>query len=314
MAEKVRVHHMARELSVSSKAILEKCRAEDVDLKNHMSTVTAGLAATIRDWFSDGAHDSSVETAVRVDLEKARVKRRPLKKKEVAEAPVEPSLPTHESTTAVAEAPELAAPVAPASVGPSAPEPAVAVAAEMPVPVMEASPAAVLPVPDVIEPPVVAETEPVEAPTVPVVEAERPAAEAPVAPTDAPASDEPEAAEEAGDAPQELSPVGPQNVPAPAQLVGPRVIRVESPEPVPSSPPRPRYRPARPPSRGPAEKRKGIAPGLPRPAGACRGSTRPMPGRPSVDRPNRSPAVAGATHCGGRRRFLRRAGSACPRH
>ena len=282
MAEKVRVHHMARELSVSSKTILEKCRAEDVDLKNHMSTVTAGLAATIRDWFSKGAHDSSVETATRVDLDKARVKRRPLKAKVVDTAPVEPSLPPGEAATAVAEAPEPVAPVAPASVDLSAPEPVVAVEAEVPAPVMEATPAALAappPASEVAELPVLTETEPAGGPTVPVVELERPAAEAPVAPTDAPASDEPgppDVAEETPVEPPQPSLVGPQNVPAPAQLVGPRVIRVESPEPVPSSPPRPRYRPARPPARGPAEPpmvtpgsgRRGRPPGAGTDAGA----------------------------------------------
>ena len=33
---------LAKELSVSSKAIIEKCRAEDIEVKNHMHVLTAG--------------------------------------------------------------------------------------------------------------------------------------------------------------------------------------------------------------------------------------------------------------------------------
>ena len=84
MAEKLRVHHLAVELGVGSKDILQKCRDEDLDLKNHMSTVTAGLAATIREWFSEGSHLTTVETTERIDLKKVRVKRRPRKKKKTA--------------------------------------------------------------------------------------------------------------------------------------------------------------------------------------------------------------------------------------
>ena len=75
-----RVHLLAKELGVKSKAIIEKCQAEGLDqVKNHMSTISAGLAATIREWFSEGEHATTVETSKRVDLKKVRVKR---KKKE----------------------------------------------------------------------------------------------------------------------------------------------------------------------------------------------------------------------------------------
>ena len=76
MAEKTRVHQLAKELGVSSKAILEKCKAEDIPVKNHMSTLSAGLEATIREWFSEGTHATTVETADRVDLTKVRRKRK----------------------------------------------------------------------------------------------------------------------------------------------------------------------------------------------------------------------------------------------
>lgn len=70
-----RVHLLAKELNVKSKAIVEKCQAEGLDqVKNHMSTISVGLAATIREWFSEGDHSTTVEVAKRVDLKKARVK------------------------------------------------------------------------------------------------------------------------------------------------------------------------------------------------------------------------------------------------
>jgi translation initiation factor IF-2 len=72
-----RVHLLATELGVKSKAIIDKCRAEGLEnITNHMSPVTAGLAATIREWFSGGEHGTAVESAEKVDLEKVRVKRK----------------------------------------------------------------------------------------------------------------------------------------------------------------------------------------------------------------------------------------------
>jgi len=48
-----RIFELAKELGVTSKIVLEKCRAEGIEVKNHMSTVKAGLAAAIIGWFSD---------------------------------------------------------------------------------------------------------------------------------------------------------------------------------------------------------------------------------------------------------------------
>ncbi len=79
-----RVHILAKELGVKSTAIVEKCQAEGLDVKNHMSTISAGLAATISEWFSEGEHATTVETTARVDLKKVRIKKRK-KKKEPAE-------------------------------------------------------------------------------------------------------------------------------------------------------------------------------------------------------------------------------------
>jgi hypothetical protein len=76
MADKMRVHILAKELNVSSKSIIDKCRAEGVDsVKNHMSTLSAGLHATIREWFSDYRPTESLETATPIDLTRVRLKR-----------------------------------------------------------------------------------------------------------------------------------------------------------------------------------------------------------------------------------------------
>ncbi|MCH7995937.1 MAG: translation initiation factor IF-2 N-terminal domain-containing protein, partial [Planctomycetes bacterium] len=57
----MRVHILANELNVASKDIITKCRAEGIDtVKNHMSTLSAGLHATIIEWFSEGSQDSAL--------------------------------------------------------------------------------------------------------------------------------------------------------------------------------------------------------------------------------------------------------------
>jgi translation initiation factor IF-2 len=70
-----RVYILAKELDVKSSAIVKKCQDEDLDIKNHMSVISAGLAATIREWFSEGENITTVETSKRVDLEKVRIKK-----------------------------------------------------------------------------------------------------------------------------------------------------------------------------------------------------------------------------------------------
>ncbi len=83
-----RISDIAKELGIASKAIVEKCLAEGIPsdkVKGHMSTVSAGLEATIREWFSNesGAH-TAVETLEHVDIEKVKAKApaRSRKKKE----------------------------------------------------------------------------------------------------------------------------------------------------------------------------------------------------------------------------------------
>jgi len=80
-----RVYILAKELGVKSAAIVKKCQDENLDVKNHMATISAGLAATIREWFSEGENVTTIETAEKVDLEKVRVKKsRPKAAKETA--------------------------------------------------------------------------------------------------------------------------------------------------------------------------------------------------------------------------------------
>jgi len=81
-----RVYILAKKLGVKSSAIVEKCQAEGLAVKNHMSVISAGLAATIQEWFSEGENVTTIETAEKVDLEKVRVKRKPAKTKKTAKA------------------------------------------------------------------------------------------------------------------------------------------------------------------------------------------------------------------------------------
>ncbi|MHC4467181.1 MAG: translation initiation factor IF-2 [Planctomycetota bacterium] len=76
-----RVYLLAKELGVNSSAIVKKCQNENLDVKNHMSTISAGLAATIREWFSEGMNITTVETSEKVDLKKVRKAKKKKKKK-----------------------------------------------------------------------------------------------------------------------------------------------------------------------------------------------------------------------------------------
>ena len=76
-----RVYILARELDIKSSAIVKKCHDEGLDVKNHMSVISAGLAATIREWFSESDNITTVETAEKVDLRKARVRKKAVRKR-----------------------------------------------------------------------------------------------------------------------------------------------------------------------------------------------------------------------------------------
>jgi translation initiation factor IF-2 len=76
-----RVYILAKELGVKSSAIVKKCQDEGLEIKNHMSVISAGLAATIREWFTEGDNVTTVETSDKVDLTKVRIKKQKKAKK-----------------------------------------------------------------------------------------------------------------------------------------------------------------------------------------------------------------------------------------
>ena len=219
-----RVFELARELGVTSKHILAKCSAEGLELKNHMATLSAGLQATIREWFTEAPSGTAVETAAHVDLGKAReAGKRQRRRRGEAEAPAVEAPPPAEAEAPVAVA------EAPAVVVEAAPAPAVAA---------EAAPMA----------------PPIETTAPPPVE-EAPAAPAPAAgpvgqPAAPPVPGPTAAASPAGPQPPapppkpEVKPAGPQLVPGPARLRGPRIVRVERPDVLVPRSPRPSSRPA----------------------------------------------------------------------
>jgi len=214
----MRVHLLAKDLGVSSKAIIDKCAAEGIAIKNHMHVLSAGLEATIREWFSIGSHVTAIEDSGPVDIEKARATRPSKKKKKIEEAPVAEADP---AAVEVEEAPQHVAP------------------------------------PEDVEPTVEPEPEPVvAAPAMPVITAppppmplEAPEAAPPPGPAMAPAPAR--VAASVAEPPGKPAPtkekakpavVGPQNVPAPAVLQGPKLIRMERPDYVQAPPPRPSFR------------------------------------------------------------------------
>jgi len=205
-----RVFEIAKQLGVTSKAVVAKCHDEGIPddvIKNHMSSVSAGLEATIHEWFGDagGGGGTAVETAAKVDITKARAKPKAKKAHRKAEpkpeAPAEAPEPqpevmveTHPETRAapVPEEPRGGAPAA----EPEAPEPPAPVK-----PATHARPA------EPVEP-AVKKPEPVAKPNVPR-------------------------------RPKVITPAGPQlEKKTPVKMSGPKVVRVEAPEAL--EPPRPR--------------------------------------------------------------------------
>ncbi len=223
-----RVFELAKDLGVRSKDILDKCHAEGLDLKNHMAALSAGLEATIREWFSEvqvAAPHSAVETSAAVDLTTARQKAATERKRRRHKAG---------EGVAVEETEGAAEGEAPA-------EEAVAVAEE-------AAPAAEMAVEEAA-PQAAEEVEAVaQAPAQPQEAPQEPQAAAPVQAEQPPAPANRVKEPEARGVPNkpvvpEVRPAGPQLVPRPAKLQGPRVVRVETPDRLPTPTRRPRPRP-----------------------------------------------------------------------
>lgn len=233
-----RVFEIAKELSVKSKAIVEKCAAEGIpNITNHMSSVSAGLEATIREWFGDAQQHTAVETAERVDLEKVRVKprKKAARKRNAASDEGEPA--GDQTATAVAE-PEAR------TTRPATPKPPATPAPEEPEPQRTPPPEATPDEPEVttetetLEPPAEQETPAPtpESPTTPDVPDAEPETLAPAA-----SQQQPDEPVDAGQKPvmnvphrpKVTKPAGPRlEVQTPAKLSGPKVVRIEQPDPV----------------------------------------------------------------------------------
>jgi translation initiation factor IF-2 len=237
-----------------------------------MSTVSAGLAETIREWFSGSEHKTSVETAAPVDLTKVKRRRpsRRKKKTEQADQETETAEPAETATTVAEPSEETETPTAPEKPAEETQPAEPVTAEETPAPAETAS------VQEkeefVQEPPQPAETASAEtteeAPQPPAEKTgeglvaeppQEPAAGKEEAPAE-PAKEKPETLQPAAKAPPETGkqkkekkkdkkpPVGPQNVPSPAQMQGPKVVGFAKPEPVQNRGPRsrPRSRPTGP--------------------------------------------------------------------
>jgi len=230
LAEKLRVHTLSKELGVTSKAILEKCKLEGIEgVTNHMSTVSAGLAETIREWFSAQSQGTAVETAPPVDLEKVRAKRRPTRKRKKAAAATEAE-GGETADAGTKEKREEAAPPAPAE--PVATE----VAAEAPAGAEgKATPETVAPAGGAV-----AVEEPPSQPTTVETPTQAPRKQAPAATTTAPTRIKPKPKPKPK--PEPVRPAGPQNVPAPAQMRGPKVVGFAKPDVIDRPVPRSRMR------------------------------------------------------------------------
>ncbi|MDP7162514.1 MAG: translation initiation factor IF-2 N-terminal domain-containing protein, partial [Phycisphaerae bacterium] len=194
-----RIFELARELGVTSKLMLGKCRAEGLDVKNHMSTVSEGLAATINEWFSDmSTVGSAVETTDHVDLKKAHADAKKVRQRQ-------------KKTTAPAE------------------EPAAELQAEVQEPAEEHQPAQVAAEAPAAEAAQAVETQPPgeTAGAEVASQANEAQGEKPPVGEPKPPKKEKKKAEKPS---KSIKAAGPQVVPHPATLKGPRVIRMEKPD------------------------------------------------------------------------------------
>jgi len=166
LAKQKRIFEIAKDLGVDSKAIVAKCHAEGIPVetvKNHMSTISAGLEQTIREWFTQ--HDTSggtataIETSEKVDLDQVRTKA-PRRKKAsskdeggdtaatttvTVDAPADaPSEPIAAPMPAVTPTAPTAAPVAPSEVKAQPVTPAVEVKARKIEPTISTQPASTI--------------------------------------------------------------------------------------------------------------------------------------------------------------------------
>ncbi len=144
----IRVNELAKELGVESKAILTKLREEGLGdaAPNHQSSISLGLAETVRGWHAEGAlggGGGGTAVAVEAPPSKAtKAKKSTRKKSADSEEGAEDSTPSDTLTEAAPEA--APAPVAeqPTADAPVAPAPVVEAPVEAPAPVAPVAPAA----------------------------------------------------------------------------------------------------------------------------------------------------------------------------
>ena len=235
MAKGIRVSQLAKELGVENKVILEKLKQEGLADKAplHSSTISLGLADTVRDWHSSGGLSELIK---QYSGSSASSKKKTASKKKsaetdgpdeeggvatlVAEADSEPSI----SDPMTDEPPVPTKTVVRASVE-APPEPIAPVISESPVQVE----------PDVLAPALVD----VPAPSSPSIAATvAPAVPPSVATPGAPKAIIPQPSarptvrlERSGAArPERLAPVAMPFVPKPATLAGPKLVREEKPD------------------------------------------------------------------------------------
>jgi translation initiation factor IF-2 len=234
---------LAKELGVESKDILQKLKEEGLSesAPNHMSTLSVGLAESVREWFSSaaGSGGTAVETAPHVEVAaKAKTARSRKKKESTPEAPaaeappVDITLPEPPAILAPPIVEKVAAPPAapPVAKAPAAPKTPPAPPPEAPAPAAPPPPPPPAPTP---RPPSAAPS----APSAPGIEHIRP-----TRPTVTLAS-RAGAAQQGGQSGAVVQ--APQlTTLQPAKIQGPRVVRIEKEEPSDNRGPRPAARPA----------------------------------------------------------------------
>jgi len=264
LAKGIRVNQLAKEIGIESKAILARCRDEGIVVANHQSTISVGLAETIKEWFA-GQGSAEGGTAVAIAPAETAVKpktARPPVRKRVGgdEAPHDDAdAAAHDQELPAAEAPTVEAPVfKPAVETPAAPVVTAPVTLQPAAPVSIApSTPSVSPTPSPVATPKAPTSQPtVTAPTAPVAPPAQPLRPAATAHphSSVPAELRPQVsrptvsidslrAQQGG---QQQPPIARKAVtPAPqlrtlqpAQMAGPKVIREEKPDIV--AAPRPR--------------------------------------------------------------------------
>ena len=226
-----RVFELAKELSVESKAIVEKCKAEGIpSVKNHMSSVSAGLEATVREWFNDageGGTATAVEQSARVDLEKVRARPRRTAKKRAAKA--KPAARTEDTDAKQAEATETKAESASPETSAAEPSPETVAPPEQDAPVTEE--AGETPAGPADESTGEAPASDSRAAAAEAGTAETSAPTEPPAQGDAPARQKTGPQQNVPSRPKEVAPAGPRlEVQTPAKLSGPKIVRIEQPD------------------------------------------------------------------------------------